>query len=205
MSAGRGWGTAALLLVAVLLSACGGPPKNMVVLLDQPDGRPSAVIFTSKGGQQQRVDKPGLATGVDAAGEKPVEPFQLEQEEFNKRFSATMAARPEPPVSFLLYFKFDSADLTDESKAELPKILQVMKSRPAPEVTVIGHTDTVGTQEFNYELGLKRALIVKKMISDIGVDPTRIDTTSHGKRNPLVATADNVSEPKNRRVQVSVR
>jgi len=204
MTARRGWGTAALLLLTLALAACGGPPKDMVVLLDQPDGRPSAVIFTSKAGQQ-RIDKPGLATGVDAAGDKPVEPFQLEQAEFQKRFGGAMAARPMPPVSFLLYFKFDSADLTDESKAELPKILAQVKSRPAPEVTVIGHTDTVGTQEFNYELGLKRALQVKKIVSDIGVDPTRVDTTSYGKRSPLVPTADGVAEPRNRRVEVSVR
>lgn len=205
MRPGRGWGTAAILLLAVALSACSGPPKNMVVLLDQPDGRPSAVIFTSKAGQQQRVDKPGLATGVDDPTDKPVEPFQLEKAEFDKRFGTTLAARPEPPVSFVLYFKFDSAELTEDSKAELPKILEVMKKRPAPEVAVIGHTDLVGTQEHNYELGLKRALIVKKMIADIGVDPTRIDTTSHGKRNPLVPTPEGVSEARNRRVQVSVR
>lgn len=204
MTARRGWGTAALLLLTLALAACGGPPKDMVVLLDQPDGRPSAVIFTSKAGQQ-RIDKPGLATGVDAAGDKPVEPFQLDQAEFQKRFGGAMAARPQPPVSFLLYFKFDSADLTDESKAELPKILAQMRSRPAPEVTVIGHTDLVGTQEFNYELGLKRALQVKKIVSDIGVDPTRVDTISHGKRNPLVQTADGIAEPRNRRVEVSVR
>jgi len=202
MRLGRGWGTAAIL--ALLAGGCSNVPKNMVVLLDQPDGRPSAVIFTSKAGAQV-VDKPGLATGVDASGEKPRDPFQLEQEEFTRRFAGALGAAPVPPRSFQLYFKFDSTDLTDESRAQLPKILEEMKSRPAPEVTVIGHTDTVGTQAHNYELGLKRALATKNQIVGIGVDPTRIDVTSHGKLNLLVRTPDNVAEPRNRRVEVTVR
>jgi hypothetical protein len=132
MTRGRGWGTAAIL--ALLAGGCSNVPKNMVVLLDQPDGRPSAVIFKSKAGSQV-VDKPGLATGVDASGDKPRDPFQLEQEEFTKRFAGALGAAPVPPRSFQLYFKFDSTDLTDESRAQLPKILEEMKGRPAPEVT----------------------------------------------------------------------
>lgn len=203
MRLGRGWGTAAFL--ALLAGGCSNVPKDMVVLLDQPDGRPSAVIFTSKAGGTQVLDKPGLATGVDRAGEKPRDPFQLEQQEFNRRFAGALGAAPVPPKSFQLYFKFDSADLTDESKAQLRQILDEMKSRPVPEVTVIGHTDTVGTQAFNYELGLKRALATKNLIVGIGVDPTRVDVTSHGKLSLLVPTADNVAEPRNRRVEVTVR
>lgn len=203
MRLGRGWGTAAFL--ALLAGGCSNVPKDMVVLLDQPDGRPSAVIFTSKAGGTQVLDKPGLATGVDRVGEKPRDPFQLEQQEFNRRFAGALGAAPVPPKSFQLYFKFDSADLTDESKAQLRQILDEMKSRPVPEVTVIGHTDTVGTQAFNYELGLKRALATKNLIVGIGVDPTRVDVTSHGKLSLLVPTADNVAEPRNRRVEVTVR
>jgi outer membrane protein OmpA-like peptidoglycan-associated protein len=202
MIGGRGWGTAAIL--ALLLAGCSNVPKTMVVLLDQPDGRPSAVIFTSKAGAQ-RVDKPGQATGVDAASDKPRDPFALEKSEFDQRFATALAARPEPPVAFNLYFKFDSSELTDESKAQLPKILETMKARPAPEIAIVGHTDTVGTQAFNYELGLRRGLVMKNQIVGIGVDPSKIDVTSHGKLSLLVPTADNVGEPRNRRVEVTVR
>jgi outer membrane protein OmpA-like peptidoglycan-associated protein len=202
MIGGRGWGTAAIL--ASFLAGCSNVPKTMVVLLDQPDGRPSAVIFTSKAGAA-RVDKPGQATGVDAAGDKPRDPFALEQGEFDQRFGMALAARPEPPVAFNLYFKFDSSELTDESKAQLPKILETMKARPAPEISIVGHTDTVGTQAFNYELGLRRGLVMKNQIVGIGVDPSKIDVTSHGKLSLLVPTADNVGEARNRRVEVTVR
>ena len=193
------------LLGALALAGCSNVPSNMVVLLDQPDGRPSAVTFTSNQGGTVVVDKPGFATGTDKPSEKPKDPFQLEQEEFDKRFGGTLAARPPAPVSFNLYFKFESTDLTDESKAELPRILETMKQRPAPEISVIGHTDQVGTQEFNYALGLKRALAVKTLIEGIGVDPSRIDVLSHGKRLPLVPVPDGTAEPRNRRVEVAVR
>jgi outer membrane protein OmpA-like peptidoglycan-associated protein len=189
---------------ALALAGCSNVPSNMVVLLDQPDGRPSAVTFTSAQGTTV-VDKPGFATGTDKAGEKPKEPFLLEKEELDRRFGATLAARPEPPVSFNLYFKFESTDLTEESKAELPRIIATMKQRPAPEISIVGHTDQVGAQEFNYALGLKRALAVKTLIEGIGVDPTRIDVTSYGKRLPLVPVPDGTAEPRNRRVEVAVR
>jgi len=193
------------LLGALALAGCSNVPSNMVVLLDQPDGRPSAVTFTSNQGGTVVVDKPGFATGTDKVDDKPKDPFQLEREEFDKRFGVAEAARPEPPVKFNLYFEFESTNLTPESKAQLPQILEAMKKRPAPEISVIGHTDQVGTMEFNYALGLKRALAVKTIIEGIGVDPTRIDVLSLGKRLPLVPVPDGTAEPRNRRVEVAVR
>ena len=54
-------------------------------------------------------------------------------------------------------------------------------------------------------LSLSRALAVKEMLVRQGVASNTIQTTSHGKENPLIATADNVFEPRNRRVEVVVR
>jgi outer membrane protein OmpA-like peptidoglycan-associated protein len=116
-----------------------------------------------------------------------------------------LAALPKPPARFILYFEHDSVDLTPESQALLQKVLERIRARAPVDVSVVGHTDTVGKKEYNYALSLKRAVAVASILRGKGVDPSVLDITSHGKDNPLVPTGDQVSEPRNRRVEITVR
>jgi outer membrane protein OmpA-like peptidoglycan-associated protein len=70
---------------------------------------------------------------------------------------------------------------------------------------VVGHTDNLGPPEYNYELGLKRAAVVRDQLVAIGVDPAVIEVTSHGANNPLLRNRPNAGQPSNRRVEVTVR
>jgi len=70
---------------------------------------------------------------------------------------------------------------------------------------VIGHTDTVGNLSFNDKLSLARAERLREMMVGLGIPPERIQAAGRGKRELLVQTDDNVSEPRNRRVEISVR
>jgi outer membrane protein OmpA-like peptidoglycan-associated protein len=70
---------------------------------------------------------------------------------------------------------------------------------------VIGHTDTMGTQTANYTLGLKRAMMVRNLLVAAGLDSSTIDVTSVGELDPLIKTPDETPEPRNRRVDISVR
>jgi len=184
------------------VAAC-SQPTQLVVLLDQADGSPSAVEVKTKAGTQV-LDKPGQATrfGADVA---PTAPFELGEAEVKRIFAAAIAAQPEPPVTFVLYFVLGKTDLTAQSKALVPKILEVVAKRAAPEIAVIGHTDRIGTDAFNTALGLDRAERVRDIILAAGADPSAISIASHGENNPLIPTADGVDEPKNRRVEVTVR
>ncbi|MFA5808068.1 MAG: OmpA family protein, partial [bacterium] len=116
-----------------------------------------------------------------------------------------LAALPKPPARFILYFEHDSVDLTVESQALLPKVLGAIRDRAPVDVSVVGHTDTVGKKEYNYGLSLKRARAVASILRGKGVDPSVLDIASHGEENPLVPTGDQVSEPRNRRVEITVR
>ena len=69
----------------------------------------------------------------------------------------------------------------------------------------MGHSDTLGDKAYNLALSMRRAMAVQKLLVEKGIDEAFIDTTSHGEENPLVKTADNVGNPKNRRVEVVVR
>jgi outer membrane protein OmpA-like peptidoglycan-associated protein len=109
------------------------------------------------------------------------------------------------PVSFLLYFREGTDEYTAESKEAFEKIFPEIARRKAAEVAVIGHTDTVGRTEFNDTLSLRRAERVRNDFVDRGIPTISINVAGRGEREPIVPTADEVSEPRNRRVEINVR
>jgi outer membrane protein OmpA-like peptidoglycan-associated protein len=74
-----------------------------------------------------------------------------------------------------------------------------------PDLTVVGHTDTTGSAEANIELGRSRATLIRDRLVAAGLDGRLISVVSHGEADLLVPTPDETAEPKNRRVEVSVR
>ena len=129
----------------------------------------------------------------------------MSQAEVRRLFGDALSALPPAPQHFILFFRFESDELTDESRALLPQVLRAVKNRPVPEVAVVGHTDTMGTAASNIELGLRRAKAIRSVLIDAGVDAALIEATSHGEADLLVKTADEVPEPRNRRVDITVR
>ena len=93
----------------------------------------------------------------------------------------------------------------DQPRALLPQILSTVKQRTIPEVLVVGHTDTMGTPRANIDLGLVRANTVRTMLVQVGLDASTIEVRSHGESDLLVKTPDETPEPRNRRVEISVR
>ena len=179
----------------------GGCVSERVVLLPSPDGRPTAVVVRDARGELV-LDKP-YAAAQRRAGE--MGPLQSSPAEVEKRFGAALAAQPPKPRSFTLYFAGGAEVLTPESAAELATIRQEIARRPASEVMVIGHTDTVGGLEDNDKLSLRRAEAVRDILIAAGVPGEKIELAGRGEREPLVTTGDEVAEAKNRRVEISVR
>jgi outer membrane protein OmpA-like peptidoglycan-associated protein len=77
--------------------------------------------------------------------------------------------------------------------------------RPAPEIVVIGHTDRVGAVPYNDTLSLRRAERVRDELVKVGIAADRIRVAGRGEREPLVPTADEVAEARNRRVEINVQ
>jgi outer membrane protein OmpA-like peptidoglycan-associated protein len=120
-------------------------------------------------------------------------------------FGEVLDALPPPQRHFTLFFRFDSEELTPESRSLAPEILRAVRERKVPDVLVVGHTDTTGARTSNFALGLRRATSVRNLLRQTGLDAGSIDLVSHGESEPLVPTADSVFEPKNRRVEITVR
>jgi outer membrane protein OmpA-like peptidoglycan-associated protein len=130
---------------------------------------------------------------------------RISEEEVERLFGAVLAALPPAPRNFTLYFKFESDELTEESAQLVPSVLAVVKQRSDPEVAVVGHTDTMGIAKANIELGMKRATFVRNLLVEAGLDPATIEVVSHGEAALLIRTPDETPEPRNRRVEITVR
>ena len=173
-----------------------------IVLLPSQDGRASAVIVKSAEGETL-IDRPYLSAEIDAQGR--ITPTANDAATVRTQYHSTLAAIPQRAAVFTLYFVTDSDTLVPESAARLQQIKQELAQRPAPEIIVIGHTDTVAKQAYNDELSLKRADTVKHMLMAIGIDEGSIAISGRGMRELLVPTGPGVDEPRNRRVEIRVR
>ena len=198
---------AALLLLAV--AGCAEAPKaprvvgpELFAVLPGANGNVGAIVVRSNGSEQV-LDTPYAASRVQSDGSTVA--AKVSAEEVQRDFGGTIDALPGRPASFLLYFLEGKDELTPASRLEMDKVFSELKRRPAPDIVVIGHTDTVGNLAFNDKLSLARAERMRELMVGLGIPPDRIQAAGRGKREPLVPTADNTPEPRNRRVEISVR
>jgi outer membrane protein OmpA-like peptidoglycan-associated protein len=201
----------ALTLVAVIaIAGCAQPPKppppkpkysERIILLPNRDGRASAVVVKRATGEQELA---APYQGIDLTGDQE-KPAGYSEQEVQKRYGQVLAVQPARPFSYSLYFVTGRTDLTPQSKAALGEVREKIKSFPAAQVTVIGHTDRVGTPEANDALSLKRAGAIRDMLVQIGIPREAIEVVGRGEREPLVQTQDGKSEERNRRVEIKLR
>lgn len=173
--------------------------KETVVVVPSADGHVGTVVVQR--GETRQVLNEAYATS--RSDETQIE--RLSEADVKQEFGTTLQALPARPTNFTLYFITGTDELTPESKAELQNILAALKARPLPDVQVIGHTDTVGEMLVNDRLSAQRAETVKGFLVQIGIPAERITTAGRGERELLVRTADEVDEPRNRRVEINVR
>lgn len=192
---------AKLSLVMAGLLAAAACTTERVVLLPSADGARSAVVVRDKQGEVL-LDQPYAAVKRQAGANAG---YQSSPEEVQARFAGALAAQPARPASYVLYFEAGGNVLTAESQAALATIRKEIAERAASEVMVIGHTDRVGSVEGNDKLSQKRAEGLRDLLIEAGVPADKLEAVGRGERDPLVQTADEVDEPKNRRVEINVR
>lgn len=189
-------------VAALLLAGCaGGAPRSMVVVVPEGGGRVGTVAV-NPGTGETRLATPYAAARID--GER-VETATLTEADVTRTFGAALAARPDRPVSFTLYFLEGRDDFAPESRGVVDAIFAEIARRKSAEIVVIGHTDRVGSVEQNDALSRQRASRVRADLIARGVPANRISVAGRGEREPLIATGDEVAEPRNRRVEISVR
>jgi len=175
---------------------------ELVVVLPGANGKVGTVVV-ERGGERAVLNQPYASSRIVSGGGPQAR--RLEESEVRREFGPVLAALPGRPKSFLLYFLEGKDEFTPESQVELGEMLAELRQRGAPDVVVIGHTDRIGSVQFNDRLSLQRAERVRMELVKLGIAERRIQIAGRGERELLVPTGDEVAEPRNRRVEISVR
>lgn len=186
------------LIVLLLLSGC---VSERVVLLPSPDGKSSALRVRNPQGELM-LDRP-YAESVQRNG--LLSARQASAAEVSERYAATLAAQPPTQQNYLLFFETGSDVPTADSLPVLQQAMEEIGRREAAEVMLIGHTDRVGDVAENEALSQRRVVAVQALLLAGGVAESSVELAYRGENEPLVATPDGVSDPRNRRVEISVR
>jgi OmpA-OmpF porin, OOP family len=184
-----------------LISACASK-TDRVILLPGADGRPSGAV-TVRAGQAETVLAESYAQATVAGGR--IEAGKTTAEQVQADFGPLLAVQPVRARSWTVYFHAGSNQLAPESQAALTELRTALAGLDAGEVIVTGHTDRVGAVADNDRLSAVRAATVRDLLTAAGVPADRIAVQGRGERAPLVPTADEVAEPRNRRVEIKLR
>ena len=161
------------LLAAVLTTACAsadrpGPKTPRRVRTPAAPVTDRAAARSGHVGRRLgcRVERPGAASRWTparestrvGAGRAPTEPVVLSERRRGRAlFGELLRDAAARARHFTLFFKFESEELTDESRRVVQQVLQEVKARQVPDVVAVGHTDTTGRARANVQLGLRRA------------------------------------------------
>lgn len=189
-----------ILVTLIVVSGCAR--YDRVVLLPGKDIRPGVLVVKSAQGEAL-LDQPFKTADVYSDGS--IETKVLDSETVSRQFGPALSAQPPRPVSFTLYFIEGTNELTPESLPVLEQVKTELKQRTFPEIFIIGHTDSLGSTDYNDSLSLKRAEAIRNVFLQAGISALSIDVAGRGSREKLVPTKEGVFEPRNRRVEISVR
>ncbi len=149
-----------------------------------------------------------------------IEACETEFEEALAELSAAMAPEPEPepeptaepapepemaPSTFLVFFDFDSTEIKEGARAIIELAAEKLPEYDDGSISIVGHTDTSGSNAYNQDLSERRADAVRAVLRDMGVSAGQISTDARGESDPLVETGDGVRSPQNRRAAITVK
>ncbi len=97
---------------------------------------------------------------------------------------------PSAQLTEVIYFEFDSSALSDEARDQLEENAEWMREDDSRALTIEGHTDEVGTPEYNLALGERRARAAREFLVQLGIDESRIDIVTYGEEQPASTDHD---------------
>jgi peptidoglycan-associated lipoprotein len=169
------------------------------------------MLFTASCSKQAAQTKSESTTGpevqkaeVQKAQDRPAEEARPDARVEADRLQAETAAREAALAAFVgenIHFEFDSFLLSDRARQILVAKAEYLRTNPDIMVTVEGHCDDRGTNEYNVALGERRAQSVKTFLVNLGIDTNRLSTVSYGEERPIATGHDEGSLAENRRAQ----
>ncbi|MEO7887684.1 MAG: OmpA family protein [Polaromonas sp.] len=193
-----------LFALALLLAGCSTGTR--VILLPQEDGTPSAVVVRAReGGGEAVLSVPfQRAIAAQGAGGTP-KVDQADPAKVRAENATLFDMAPPKPRRYTVYFDAGGVVLTPETQKIMDDVLADALARSGGDIVITGHTDTIGTGASNDVLSAQRAQQVRQMLVERQFPAERIEAAGRGERDLAVPTADEVDEPRNRRVAIEVR
>jgi len=119
------------------------------------------------------------------------------------------APKPAPMATKVVFnadtfFDFDKYNLKPEGKQLLQQVAQQAQSINLETIIAVGHTDSIGTEEYNQKLSERRAASVKAYLVSLGIDPNRIYTEGKGELQPVATNKTREGRAQNRRVEIEI-
>jgi len=158
---------------------------------------PAAATGTSAPPQSDTTTGTSAPAAMPAAGPAP-QPVAPSPSAKPIKAKAAPATETGNAVGFRINFAFNSAAIPPAHFAQLDRVAELLRQEPTLSLAVEGHTDAVGSAEYNIELSRRRAEAVVHYLTDHGVDGHRLMAVGKGKTEPLVADP---MDGRNRRVQ----
>lgn len=103
-----------------------------------------------------------------------------------------------------MFFATDKTNILSSSETALQELYRLLADNPDLRIRIIGHTDDVGTVEYNQRLSEGRSASVKQEMVKRGIDAQRIETAGHGELDPIVANDSDEHRQMNRRVEIEI-
>jgi OOP family OmpA-OmpF porin len=138
--------------------------------------------------------------------EECVEPKEIKKAyaAFKKALAKCVGPKALGPRTFIVFFDFDSSELTAQAKRILDTAAGYIKKGNNARVVLTGHADTSGDAKYNEGLSLRRANAVWSGLVSRGIAAKQMKVFAKGESDPLISTGDGVKEPQNRRVHIDV-
>jgi peptidoglycan-associated lipoprotein len=103
-----------------------------------------------------------------------------------------------------IHFEYDQSDLRAEDRAILDAKVPILQANPSVMITIQGHTDERGSDEYNLALGQRRAATVKRYLIDHGIAESRLQTITFGEERPVAQGNTEAAFAQNRRAEFEI-
>lgn len=119
----------------------------------------------------------------------PVEPSTdsepVEQPDMDSEHDTSAGGDTGPDLTEVIFFEFDSSTLSDQARRQLQQNAEWLRADSSRRITIEGHTDEVGTPEYNLALGERRAQSAQQYLIQLGIDDSRIEIVTFGEERPM--------------------
>ncbi|MGJ8621024.1 MAG: OmpA family protein [Methylophilaceae bacterium] len=190
-----------MLVISFLLSAC--QSSTTLILLPDSNGKVGAITVKSND-EVRIVDEAYHTVSTNKLTDGLTATSSLDKELVNQEYAELMKAEPAGAASFLLYFATGSTALVPDSINMIPQIVDKIKQNTPTEISIIGHTDTKGSDAINNKLSKKRAIAVESLLKEKLPTLSNVTIQSFGSKDLLIQTPPDVDELRNRRVEILI-